>query len=645
MPEFAYCSDALYDYRQPYSTAKSSRSYPKVKHLWIDWCFGLCRPAASADDKAILGDPALKPVREPHGISPAEAIKLVQQCLKSLTSSVQDRKYVGPIAPTDKLTYPFEIFDHIDKALFSGVLKGNVFLKWEFLQKGLHGRTSRAAFAASPRISIGLSDNLRRGSPSLILEALVHQMLHAYLLQCCGYKEPNTETNGHDLTHSLEYSTIAYLIQKYLSGQEHTIYPVGLGPLDSRPPVRRRSTMKRLIGPCVTPPGGINCEAKPTESALKSIWDYNQLVKMTTPVPSLKIQDRCPVDSNKTPRPLSQYFHSFSQHTGKAVPQLRTTYKTSEKYIEFHFQDRAFPIPLPHGTAPPSLSDRIKSSSVFKVPGNDEDTFKRLISFVEAGDYKPSGSERQPDTSLLGPPAIVEYNASSKAFLLVDIKVYRLGLDLDFKELKALALRYLSDQYQSDEDPCAVLEYIYHGGPTKEAQEEAKKVMVKHPDTALRDWVKAWLKVPCGPPFFDNLGILQKHPLWVEKYSKLRERGSELVTDIDSVEKELVQKRANRFRTHAAQKLMSRSFDSIPQAYQYLHRGIGPDVAHDRDAYPLDSSASYDLSPNQIYGYSRSQDGFDPVQHPSGPFWNPFSGPPMDAATNFFLPNQIERPY
>ncbi|MCJ1433169.1 hypothetical protein MMC27_002528 [Xylographa pallens] len=644
MPELPYHSHALYDYRQPYSPSKSSKI-----HLWNDWCLGLCRPAATADEKAILRDPALDPVREPHRITPAEAIKSVQQCLKILQQRDQDQKHGGLIASIDKLIYPFDVFDHIDQALFSGVLKGNVFLKWELLQDGSSGRTSRAGFAASPRISIGLSDNLRRGPPSLILEALVHQMLHAYLLQCCGYREPKAETIGHDLTHDLEYNTLAYLIQKFLLDREIPRCPACLGShVDTCPPALRMSAIKRLPGSYITEPGSSNCEAKPGNITLKSIQDYNHHVKKTTPVPCLKIHDRSPVDSNKVPRPLSQYFHIYSNLTGKAVAQLRTTYKTSEKYVEIHFQNRAFPVRLPQGTAPPSLSDRIKSSPVFKVSGDDEETFKRLLSFIETGDYKPSGSERQPkasSTSRLGPPSIVEYDASSKPFLLVDIKVYRLGLDLDFLELKTVALRNLSQQYQTDEDPCAVLEHVYHGGPVKATKGNAEKIMIKHPDNALRDWVKAWLKVPCGPPFFDNLGILQKHPSWAEKYSKLRERGSELVTDIDSIEKELMQKRANRHRAHAAQKLTSRSYDSIPQAYQYLHRGLGPGGVQHSPDFPLDPPVIYDLPAHQIYGYGRSHDGYDLAQHPMGTFWNPMSNPAINAAADYFLPTHVERPY
>ena len=305
MLELSFPSDALYDYGQPHVRAES----PKID-LWNDWCLGICRPTATMDEKAILRDPALEPVREPHRITSAEAIKLVQQCLKTLQHTAQDQKHVGPTAPIDRLAYPFDVFDHIDQALFFGVLKGNVFLKWEFLQRGTSGRTTRAGIAASPRISIGLSDHLRRGPPSLILEALVHQMLHAYLLQCCGYREPNTETNGYDLAHGLEYSTLNYLVRKYLLNQEVARCPACLGlHSDICPSIRRRSGTKRPNGSHVTGPGSSLCEELPGSITLWSIKVYNYHVKRTTPVPSLKIHDKSPVDSNKVPRYAMCFFN------------------------------------------------------------------------------------------------------------------------------------------------------------------------------------------------------------------------------------------------------------------------------------------------------------------------------------------------
>ena len=342
-------------------------------------------------------------------------------------------------------------------------------------------------------------------------------------------------------------------------------------------------------------------------------------------------------------RPLSQYFHSFKGENGKSVPQLRTTYKALGKCIELHFQSRAFPISLSRDNASPFLSDRLKLDPVLKVPGDDEKTFKKLLSFFETGEYKSSGFKGEPhssSSSRLGPPAIVEFDASSKASLLIDIKMYRLGMDLDLKELKVLALRCLFNQYQTNEDPCVALEYIYHAGPVEETKEGAKKTVVKRPDTALREWVKAWLKVPCGPPFFDNLGILQKHPLWTEKYSKLRERGSELVTDTDSVEMELAQQRASRYRSHAAQKLISRSYDSIPQVYPYRQRDFRPDNVQQMPVSPRDAPVIYDFPPHHVYGHGRSRDDFDLVQYPNASLWPQGPDPTMDATAKFFPPNE-----
>ena len=298
MPATPYYSDALYDYGHHSSSMRSSKST-----VGIDWYLGLYSSATTADEKAILKDPALEPIREPHRITSAGAIKLVQHCLKLFLSSINEHPPSMLNPSVDKLTYPFEIFNHIDKALFSGVLKGNVYLKWEVLQNSQTGRTTRAGLATSPRISVTLSDNLRRGSSSLILRALIHQMIHAYLLQCCDYRPPKAETNGHDLSHGLEYSTISYLVQRALLGQKNPRCPAYLGcSIDSFLPTAQRNPMKRQILLHPIEAGSSSCGGMFEELTLDSIKAYNMHVKNTTPTPTLKIQDQSPLDDNKIPR-------------------------------------------------------------------------------------------------------------------------------------------------------------------------------------------------------------------------------------------------------------------------------------------------------------------------------------------------------
>ena len=142
-----------------------------------------------------------------------------------------------------------------------------------------------------------------------------------------------------------------------------------------------------------------------------------------------------------------------------------------------------------------------------------------------------------------------------KPFLLPDIKAYRLATTIDIPELKKNALERLYAQTFTTDDACAALEEVYHGGSIKSA-EEAKKAGdagAGCPDNELRKWVRDWLKVAGRGNYESNLQLLQKHPVWKDKYLKLRERGSELITDIDTIEAELAKEKEKKKKEKAEQ--------------------------------------------------------------------------------------------
>jgi len=253
----------------------------------------------------------------------------------------------------------------------------------------------------------------------------------------------------------------------------------------------------------------------------------------------------------------------------------------------------------------PSLSNRTTSDPVVNVPTDDEDTFKRLYDFIDKSEYKPPVGARQtknPVTGLSrGPPRIVNFDPNGKAYLLVDVKMHRLAMAMDFPELQKLVLRRLKLQTFTTEDPCAVLEYIYHGGLVKtkapqsssesekksDSKDTAKKPELKRPNDAIRRWVRAWLHVESETEdYANNLDILKRHPLWAEKYKSLRERGSELITDIDTVEAEI-----QKFQEEQAREAVPEveSYDHLAQLRDHL-RALLPQYLSEKpiDRHPTE---------------------------------------------------------
>ncbi|KAL9622441.1 MAG: hypothetical protein Q9204_008025, partial [Flavoplaca sp. TL-2023a] len=140
-------------------------------------------------------------------LSPEEAYTLVHQALqghvRARISCLDSRRMM---TTREKEELPFKVFNEIDREYFRATLKGNVSICWSRLRKGVYAQTKRADVEGNPRIQIDLSPMLGEyGHRSDILAALVHQMIHAYYLQCCRHNDKENSGTGHVLGHGLAF--------------------------------------------------------------------------------------------------------------------------------------------------------------------------------------------------------------------------------------------------------------------------------------------------------------------------------------------------------------------------------------------------------------------------------------------------------
>ena len=244
-------------------------------------------------------------------------------------------------------------------------------------------------------------------------------------------------------------------------------------------------------------------------------------------------------------RPIEEYLHEIKFDVSEPIPCLRKAYRyPPSAYYELHFENRAFPIfPGELEDYSGTMKSDLFNGRVGIVPTSSWDGFRSLHSFILHGYYDC----RLEELNLLhcpgligktGPPCILHQDSHLAPLLLNNVRAYCLAREIKLPRFKAHALARLYKQASTANDPIEVLEEIYH------------KSGSQHPDKEIRDWVKAWLKVsipsstgPYAKEYPTNLQILQKHPDWKERYARLREKGTELITDIDAVEADIASKK------------------------------------------------------------------------------------------------------
>ena len=194
------------------------------------WLRGWTQTELDDDDIEILRAADLQPARKSHGWTSDEAIKFLSDAVGNRNASDGDYERPRRLSPHQ---LPYGIFNDFDEIIFGGVLKGNVHLRFDRnLPNSLAGITTNPPSQSKRRMSVELSKDLVfKGSPPAIAEVLMHQMIHAFLLQCCG---PKTNSDGHDLRHGLAFSTAALVVVRACGLRQFGDHPAALGVMAQR---------------------------------------------------------------------------------------------------------------------------------------------------------------------------------------------------------------------------------------------------------------------------------------------------------------------------------------------------------------------------------------------------------------------------
>ncbi|KAI4182981.1 MAG: hypothetical protein LQ346_006427 [Caloplaca aetnensis] len=502
---------------------------------WID---GQKKGAPTERNFKVLCSTTLSPASRSLELSVEEAFAMAEKALKGkvrtkLRCISNDVKWM---IPKHRRKLPFQIFNELDAEFFRSALQGNISLGWSDVPDETLSRTCRAGRKGNPRIRIELSHTLlNEAHHADIVAALVHQMVHAYYLQCCGYRDRGHTGTGHDLKHEQPFQALLQCVG------EHCEPLRGISSLDLWTP--RRSTRY----PTSRDPnlGASCCYARRRRFSDVDIRDWRDVARAKTA--SLE-------EAKKAKESASPDVYSVDKD-GKETPpkSMKDWHLPPEACVLLTWEKRNYPV------ARTSIPDRpaLTSSPYFKdghlqLPlGTGEAEFNALYFLVVHGQYPPSlsilNSVTAPNHQVSqGPPSIRPFDANAPTYLVQLITAFRLGKVLQYKPLCDFAVAGLYSLASTAENPVAVLEQIYQ--VPQDWNPITAPLPTRSADSQLREWTRSWLAVRQSPlhlsqnpgGYRNNLAVVRICPVWNARYSQLKASSAELKED-DSIAEAMLQ--------------------------------------------------------------------------------------------------------
>ncbi|KAL8933594.1 MAG: hypothetical protein Q9216_006290 [Gyalolechia sp. 2 TL-2023] len=524
---------------RPARPVRDGNGIPAISPDRYSWLDGRAKPGPSQRDFDALQSRSITPVRRNLGLSVEEAYNLAETALKGhVRAKIEcfNQKPPGTATLRFKQKLPFQVFNELDREFFRSVLKGNVSLGWSNLAPGNYSRTICANRRGNSRIRIELSTSLMHyGRRREILAALVHQMAHAYYLQCCGYRDQGYSGTGHGLEHEQPFLALLKLIGEHCEPlRGHLAQPLWAPERGNRGHDGFHPTA-----------GASACYGHIDHYNDVDIQEWRDTAKATAE----SLQETQP--SNKAGSwkidssfPRNLYLISRDGIESPPIPVKDWQYPR-EAYVFLSFGHRYYPI------ARSSVADLgvLTASPCFKgkvwlefPQGTSEAEFLAFYLFLAHGVFPPSFKNL--NTAMAssglnneGPPKIKPYDVSATTHAASLITAFKLGKALRYAPFCEFVLKGLRSLRATAENPMVVLEKIYSSQKTFD--QSTASTMTGAPDSQLREWARAWLAVVLRSAemgqheavYQTNIGVLRYHPEWSAKYKQLKASSQPLRED------------------------------------------------------------------------------------------------------------------
>ncbi|KAL8899508.1 MAG: hypothetical protein Q9207_006160 [Kuettlingeria erythrocarpa] len=509
-----------------------------MKPAPTSWINGRKKGAPNERDFKVLCSTTDSPASRSLELSVEEAFALAEKALKGhvRTELRCIANGVKRMSPQNRTKLPFQIFNELDAEFFRSALQGNVSLGWSDLPDEMLSRTHRAGRRDNPRMRIELSYTLLdEAHHADIVAALVHQMIHAYYLQCCGYRDRGHTGTGHDLKHEQPFQALLQCVG------EHCEPLRGISSLELWTPrwFDRKPTSRNPN------PGASCCYGGRVRFNDLDIKEWRAVARAKTT--SLE-------EAKKAKESKSPDVYSVDKDGKESPPKsMKDWHIPPEACVLLTWEKRTYPV------ARTSVPDRpaLTSSPCFKEgylqlpPGTGEAEFNALYFLIAHGQYPPSlnilNSVTAPNRQVSqGPPSVRPFDANAPTYLVQLITAFHLGKRLQYKPLCDFAVAGLYSLPSTAEDPVAALEQIYQ--VPKDWNPITAPLPTSSADSQLRGWTRSWLAVRQPPLdssqnpgwYRNNLAVVRSCPTWNARYSQLEASSAELKED-DSIAEAMLQ--------------------------------------------------------------------------------------------------------
>ncbi|QIW94682.1 hypothetical protein AMS68_000200 [Peltaster fructicola] len=397
----------------------------------------------------------------------------------AIVSAIDDARRISLDLQT-----PFVLFSILDKHLFGGKLAGMVLLTWK-AQGSSHPGTTCATRTVAKRICIQLNSTPfeeHTAGMSHLLGMLIHHMIHAYFLVCCGAQKKGEKQDGR-MCDGLHFGVILATINDItLDCQEGStsiiFHAAGRDTGPNRRLMRGRGSFISLdpVGMSLPPPA--------VDGRTHCMHDNRNITRAQ--IMNWQVQDYAKaIGENWADRGDKIFFWS----DGEQERTSRMNAPPSKYYTELIWNKKRFAVPKERVlkySAIKRLIDQAKHKDA-EVPECSADVFDCVCKFITYGGYHASdtfGERNSTEAPSAGPPVLSSPHNRQGASLKLDVQVCKIADAMRFKELREYALKHLYQAEATNDDPIAMLRDIYD--PSKslssELQNWARKFLARTDD-------------------------------------------------------------------------------------------------------------------------------------------------------------------